>query len=188
MREHGIAERVILIHERAAGLLEGNERFDAGLVGESACIVMRVIHGKHEVEEEKVLFPVVKRAPEAGGLVEVLRRQHAKGRALTALIGANVTRERLQQRDEVRRLIAALRSFGSMYRAHAAYENTLIYPVFRESRDVGEYRAASAQLRADEREIGEADDAHAICARLDHIEQALGLSLAHHTSRLDVGR
>lgn len=126
MQEHGVLERVVIIYDTAALRIDRGEALDAGVVTKAAGIVRRFVEDYHERTEEKFVFPRLQAANREVALVNTLLRQHERGRQLTDEI------IRLATAGTSADLARAMRSFGHMYRAHAAREDTIIFPAFRE--------------------------------------------------------
>lgn len=127
MQEHGVLERVLLVYEEAIARLVRREAFDLALVGSAAGIVRRFIEEYHEKQEEDSVFPRLEAAHREAELVATLRRQHQRGREVTAEITRLAT-----ARGNPTELVAPLRAFVRMYRPHAAREDTVLFPAFRE--------------------------------------------------------
>ena len=108
-REHGVLDRILLIYEAQI------ERPDRAVVTNAAQIVRTFIEQYHEQLEEEFLFP---RVP--GALADTLRDQHRAGRVLTDAI------LRWQQPND------AMKQFVRMVRPHAAREETVFFPAFRQ--------------------------------------------------------
>jgi hemerythrin-like domain-containing protein len=184
MHEHGLVTRVMLIYGRAISLLNENQNIDPALIGGAAQIMARVIHGHHEQEEEQILFPVVEKRQELSNLVQTLRGQHSAARGITATIGNNLTRARLQDQARRRELINAMQNFINMYEPHGAYEDTVIYPAFRNALSAAEYDKVSERFAANERQINGDDGLAKIVRQLSDIEGALGVDLARYTRQM----
>lgn len=119
MREHGILRRILLVYGEAARRLDGKQELPQKELGNAATIVREFIEDYHERDEEEFIFPPLEKAHKLGELVATLRAQHQAGRKLT---------------EEIRRAptAAALRKFIRMYEPHAAFEDTILFPAFRE--------------------------------------------------------
>src|SRR5436853_413015 len=86
MREHGVLDRVLLLYEAGIRKFSSNEDFDPALITQSAQIGRDFINNYHEKSEEKHLFPRFKAAGKMAELVDILLRQHGKGRQVTETI------------------------------------------------------------------------------------------------------
>lgn len=126
MQEHGLIERILLVYEEAARRAQRNEPFDVGVVVRGADIVRRFVQDYHEKQEEELVFPRLQRAGKATELVQVLLRQHQRGRELTDEIA------RQAKAGSLLELAATLPRFSRMYRPHAAREDTVLFPAFRQ--------------------------------------------------------
>lgn len=126
MREHGVLRRILIIYEEAARRLGKDDAVALGVVAHAAAIVRRFVEGYHEKLEEEFVLPKLEKAGKLVELAKVIRIQHAAGRRLTESILAGAkTKDRAA-------VGAAMQSFSRMYAAHAAWEDTEIFPVYRQ--------------------------------------------------------
>jgi hemerythrin-like domain-containing protein len=116
MREHGILRRVLLVYDEGVRRMRNGEKFDPQPVLRAAKLVQEFIEDYHEKNEEQFLFPRFEVKEVMPELVSTLRAQHQAGRRLTHQI--------LQQQQ----LLTSLEQFAHMYRAHAAREDTVLFP------------------------------------------------------------
>jgi hemerythrin-like domain-containing protein len=144
MQEHGVVERILLIYEEAARRIESAEALDLGVVMTACRVAQRFVQNYHERQEEDFVFPKLRAAGKQTELVAVLLRQHQRGRQLSA--------------DILRRsgsgggidLARALRDFSAMYRPHAAREDTVLFPAFRELLGNREYHELGEKFEDNE--------------------------------------
>lgn len=169
MQEHGVLERILLIYDEGARRIDAGEPLDVAVVGRAAEIVRRFIEQYHEQNEERFVFPRMREANREVELVGVLLEQHRRGREVTDAIvrqaGAGGGAE----------LAPAMRSFVRMYRPHAAREETVLFPAFREVVGREGYRELGEQFEEDEhRRFGENGFQHFV-TQVAELEQALGI-------------
>ena len=88
----------------------------------------------HEPKLEEVyIFPAIKKAGgPAAGYADVLKAQHDRGREVTEYILA-VTGKGGVGTGDTEPLARALESFVLMYQNHAAREDTIVFPVWKEA-------------------------------------------------------
>ena len=131
MREHGVLRRILLIYDEAARRLAADDATVMSVLGAAASIVHRFVEGYHEKLEEEFVFPKLETAGKLTDLTKVLRVQHAAGRKLTDAIAAGAKAGRAATADRRRAVVADVRAFERMYAAHAAWEDTELFPVYR---------------------------------------------------------
>ena len=169
MQEHGVLERILLIYDEAARRIDAKESFDLSLVKTGADIVKRFVEDYHEKNEEQFVFPRLRAAGREVELVSVLLSQHERGREVTDDIrrraGTSATPE----------LAHALRSFTRMYRPHAAREDTVLFPAFREVVGRNAYRELGEQLEDQEHELFGEHGFEQTVAEVARLESALGI-------------
>jgi hemerythrin-like domain-containing protein len=177
MQEHGVLERILLVHDEVVRRIEQSEAFDVSIVASAAGLVRRFIEDYHERLEEQFVFPRLEAAQRERDLVAVLLRQHARGRQLTD----DITRS--AARGSTRDLAPMLRSFGRMYRPHAAREDTVLFPAFREIVGRAAYRELGEEFEETEHELFGERGFEAVVSQIADLERALGIDdLARFTA------
>jgi hemerythrin-like domain-containing protein len=147
MQEHGVLERIVIIYDAAALRIERHEQLDPTVIAKAAGVVRRFVEDYHERTEEKFVFPRLQAAGRELALVTVLLHQHERGRQLTDEI---IHRANAAASPE---LAQVLRSFGRMYRAHAAREDTVVFPAFRKIVGGSEYEELGEQFEEREHQL-----------------------------------
>lgn len=170
MQEHGVLERVLLVYDAARTRLEQNGALDLALVTSAAGVIRRFVEDYHEKNEEQFIFPRLESARREVELVATLRRQHQRGREVTdeilriASAGTNAPA-----------LVPLFRAFERMYRPHAAREDTVVFPAFRELIGRDAYRELGEKFEDDEHaRLGEHGFENAV-AEVARLETALGI-------------
>ncbi len=174
MREHGVLRRVMLADDEIARRLTTGEPVPQDAVLSGARIVRRVIEDYHEQLEEQYLFPRLRQAGKLSELVSVLTAQHQAGRRVTddvLRMGQTPPTDDTQRRS----LANALHQFTTMYRPHAAREDTVLFPAFHQLVGEKTYRELGEQFEDKEHEtLGKAGFEGAV-ADVDKLEQELGI-------------
>lgn len=129
------------------------------------------------------IFPAIRKADgDAAGLVDTLLAQHARGREITDYLIDRVKDGRILATDR-EQVAKAMTSFARMYEAHAAREDTVIFPAFKSALGERAYRELGEQFEdIEHREFG--GDGFDIALRhVSEIEQKLGLAdLSRYTA------
>jgi hemerythrin-like domain-containing protein len=140
MREHGVIRRALLIYTETSVRL----RSDPGSVPpdalqKTARLFRAFGEDYHEKKlEEAYIFPAVKIAGgPAAAMADTLVAQHQRGREITDYILA-VTRGAKLGAANAGELAAAFDSLARMYRAHAAREDTVIFPAWKQTLSAGQ--------------------------------------------------
>jgi hemerythrin-like domain-containing protein len=169
MQEHGLIERVLLIYDEGARRIERSEALDLVVITSAAGIVRRFVEDYHERQEEQSVFPRLQAAGREGELVATLLQQHQRGRQVTEEIlrqaGAGASPE----------LAQLLRSFARMYRPHAAREDTVLFPAFREVVGRAGYEELGEQFEDNEHKLLGERGFESTVAEVAKLEQSLGI-------------
>lgn len=175
MREHGVLERVLLVYDEVLARLGSRTDFDPAVLTGSAAIVRRFIEDYHEKLEEREVFPRLQKAGVQGALVGILREQHRAGRDLTDGIRTLATREAFRSASEKQELSEAIRVFIRMYRPHAAREDTVLFPAFREVVPPAEYDALGEAFEREEHRLFGGDGFEKVVSEVTELEKVLGI-------------
>ncbi|HEU4577405.1 MAG TPA: hemerythrin domain-containing protein [Polyangiaceae bacterium] len=170
MQEHGLIERVLLIYDEGARRIESGESFDLAVITGAAGIVRRFVEDYHERQEEQSVFPRLQAAGREGELVATLIQQHERGRQVTEQI---VRRAGQGASPELAQL---LRSFARMYRPHAAREDTVLFPAFREVVGRSGYEELGEQFEDNEHKLLGEHGFEGTVAEVAKLEQSLGIA------------
>jgi hemerythrin-like domain-containing protein len=174
MREHGVLDRVLLVYEAGMRKFATNDEFDPAILKQSAEIVRDFIHNYHEKSEEEHVFPRFKKAGQMVTLVDTLLQQHQAGRRVTETILRLVPAAQ-KPSDDRRQLVAAMQSFISMYRPHAAREDTDLFPKLQSLVSENEYDAMAEDFEKKEHQLLGKDGFEKMAARVASLEDRIGI-------------
>jgi len=135
MREHGVLRRILFVYSETAVRPRRVSPSVAPAVLQRTARLFRAFgEDYHEKKlEETYIFPAVKKAGgDTAGLPDILSAQHKRGRALTDYILAETKGTRLSS-GSAETLARILDSLVRMYRPHAAREDTLIFPAWKQT-------------------------------------------------------
>ena len=135
MREHGVLRRALLVYSAAAISLRSNPSAIApDALQETAKLFRAFGEEYHEKKlEEAFIFPAVKKAGgEAATYPDILVAQHNRGREITDYI-ISVTQGAKLGANNAEQLAKSLDAFVLMYRNHAAREDTIIFPAWKQT-------------------------------------------------------
>lgn len=178
MREHGILRRALLVYSAAAIKLRGNPAGVAPDALQKTAKLFRAFGEEyHERQlEEAFIFPAVKRAGgEAASYADLLVLQHNRGREITDYI-IGVTQTAKLGANNSDQLAKTLEGFVLMYRHHAAREDTIIFPAWKQTMTGAQLDEMSEKFEdIEHQQFGDAgfDDA---VKQIGEIESSLGLA------------
>ena len=183
---HGVLRRVLFVLEEAKGGLDA--RMDVspeGITG-SVEILRKFVIGYHQVVEEQYYYPLFEQAGKMKEIVSVLRAQHKAGKDLVDIMGKMALQPSLKDLDARRTLGLAIHKLSRMYRAHAAWEDTVLNPALFEAADAARIQSLNSEVRkADRSSLGE-QGYHEILRMLSQLETSLGIGeLSSFTPNLE---
>jgi hemerythrin-like domain-containing protein len=133
MREHGVIRRILVVYRVSAAHLRAKPGAVPLEALQRAAKLMHTFGEEyHEKQlEEAHLFPAVKKAGgAAAGEIDILLAQHQRGREITDYILA-VTQKAIGGAAEP--LARTLEAFALMYEEHAAREDTIVFPAWKQA-------------------------------------------------------
>lgn len=184
MREHGILRRILFVYSEAASRLR---RASASAVEpEPLILINEPLHeaaklfrdfgeNYHEKAlEETYIFPAVLKAKgEAATYPEILIAQHKRGREITDNIFESTAGKLI---PDISKLVLLLESMVRMYRAHAAREDTIVFPVWKQTMNPKQYDEMNDKFEDIEtQQFGEGGFEKAV-KQIASIENSLGLA------------
>jgi hemerythrin-like domain-containing protein len=173
MREHGVLNRILLIYEEGIRRTQVRGPLPLEALRSAAGLIRRFLEEYHEKLEEEHLFPRFERAGKLTELVAVLRAQHLAGRRLTASI-LDLASPHAAATDSAA-LADRLGEFVRMYRPHAAREDTVLFPAFRELVSRQEYERLGEEFEGREDKVLGDRGFERIVDEVAGIERTLGI-------------
>ena len=184
MREHGVLRRLMLIFDEFARRLQGAAAFSPALITQATKLIRTFIQDYHEKDEEDAIFPRFVKAGKLTDLVQVLLAQHQAGRRVIAALETSA-QANLKDPATSHQVGSLLAAFNRMYRPHAAWEDTLLYPAFRSVITPKEFDTLGDQFEDKEQKLFGQDGFEKIVAEVAGIEKQLGLDdLAQFTPKV----
>ena len=173
-REHAIIERVMIAMENLVAELIDDPGIDVFPINHAAITINEFGAQHHMVDEEQFLFPKFREAGVAIPLVDTLQAQHDRGRQLIGRI-IELTRGRhLDDIGQVNELTDLCMSFMIMYRAHAAWEETVAFPAFYDLVPENYVDNIGRRMRDEEQGMMSDPGLHKLMDNLRQIEEAAG--------------
>ncbi len=178
MREHGILRRALLVYSATAIKLRGTPSAIApDALQKTAKLFKAFGEEYHEKKlEEAFIFPAVKKAGgEAASYPDILVVQHNRGREITDYI-INVTQGAKLGVNDAEPLAKALEAFVLMYRNHAAREDTIIFPAWKQTMTGKQLDEMNDKFEDIEHEQFGEDGFEDAVKQISAIENSLGLA------------
>jgi hemerythrin-like domain-containing protein len=177
MREHGVLRRALLVYTAAATKLHSNpSSIPPDALQKTAKLFRAFGEEYHENKlEEAYIFPAVKQAGgEAATYPDILVTQHNRGREITDYI-INVT-QNAKLGANADDLAKALDAFVLMYRNHAAREDTIIFPAWKQTLNDKQLDEMNDKFEDIEHEQFGEDGFEDAVKQISAIESSLGLA------------
>jgi hemerythrin-like domain-containing protein len=185
MREHGVLRRILLAYEAVAENLRTNRlSVPPAPIQDAANLFRRFGEDYHEKQlEEAYIFPAVRNAGSlAAPYVDTLLAQHQRGREITDYI-LSATRGDGVISSLGAQLADVLQNYVRMYQNHAAREDTIIFPAWKETLTTSQLDEMNDKFEEIEHQMFGQDGFEDAVKEVGRIEAELGLAdLAQFTA------
>ncbi len=185
MREHGVLRRALLVYIECVPKLRANPAgLGAGAIAQTAKLFRSFGEDYHEkMLEEAHIFPAIRKAGgPAAAYVDVLIEQHNRGREITDYILA-VTGNGAIGAGDAEPLARTFETFVLMYQNHAAREDTIVFPAWKDALSERQLREMGDKFEDIERRTFGKDGFEDAVKQIAQIEQSLGFAdLAQFTA------
>lgn len=175
MRAHGLLHRFLLIYDEVQARMNEGRDFPPEVLITTANMIRRFVENYHNNMEQGYVFPCFEKANKFVNLVRVLWQQHRVGRLLTGFIMNNVAPATLEDAAKSGLLAHRVNLFVRMYRAHAAFEDTVIFPAFRSVISVQEFVDTGEKMQKKERDLFGANGFSEAVESISEQEKKLGI-------------
>jgi hemerythrin-like domain-containing protein len=176
MREHGVLRRILVVYRESATRLRAKKDVPPDALQRAAKLFKSFGEDYHEkkVEEPYVFAAVKKAGGPAAAIVDVLVRQHDRGRQITDWLVAKTAGAKIGASAE--HVAGVLESFARMYEEHAAREDTIVFPAFKASMPHDDFEKLGDKFEDIEKQTFGKDGFDDAVKQMSEIEGALGLS------------
>ena len=178
MREHGVIRRAILVYREAAVKLRAKPTgVDPDVLRRTALLFRSFGEDYHEKKlEETHIFPTIKKAGgPAVAYVDILIAQHQRGREITDYVLA-VTAKGTIGNGDAEPLARALDSVELMYEHHAAREDTVVFPAWKDALSAHQLDEMGEKFEEIEHQQFGKDGFEDAVTQIGRIEQELGIT------------
>lgn len=148
MRGHGLLLRAIIIYDVVRERLAKQQEIEPSLIQKTTAVIHNYLQGYHENMEERFIFKPMEKAQVQFSSIQDLKIQHGTGHELIRRI-TNLTKTGKPNAE----LAGYMESFGRMYKYHAAWEDTVVFPAFDELEKRRELTELAATFELEEKSI-----------------------------------
>ncbi|MDD4954533.1 MAG: hemerythrin domain-containing protein [Candidatus Omnitrophica bacterium] len=174
MREHGVLRRLLLIYEEIYRSINKNRKVENHIILETSGIVRDFIENYHEKLEEEYIFSKFKKGEKFFNTSVTLKKQHDAGRRITGNI-LRLSEGEIKDIKKQKELMRDIVLFIRMYRPHAAREDTVLFPVFKETITEKEYDKLGDKFEEREIRLFGKKGFEGVVGRVAVLEKKLGI-------------
>ena len=179
-REHAIMERLMIVLESEVARIANGEDIDLFPVNHAAITIKAFGADHHMVDEEQFIFPKLREAGTMDSLVDTLELQHDKGREIIGRIIDLTRAGHIEDPGHLNELISLCLSFVIMYRPHAAWEETVVFPALYDISTENYIDNINMRMHEEDAALMSDPGLHRLMDNLRKIEKAAGTSELEH--------
>lgn len=178
MREHGVLRRCLLVYQESVAKLRKNAAAVPPDALEKTAKLFQVFgedYHERKLEETHIFPAVAKAGVMAAAYIGVLNAQHQRGSEITEYILSVTAAAKLGSRTGLE-LARVLEGFVRMYEHHAAIEDTIVFPAWKQTMTKDQLDVISDKFEEIEHEQFGKDGYEDAVQRIGDIETSLGLA------------
>lgn len=175
MQEHGILRRIMLVYDEIGRRLQQWQEFPLQVLAEANHIIRQFMQDYHEMNEQFHLFNRFATAGKLVELVAILYQQHLAGRKLIDKVKILSNEDNLRNPAARLKVAELLNTFNQVYRRHAAWEDTVVFPAFRSIISPKEFAALGETFTREENKQFGPDGYLKILRQVADLEKSLGI-------------
>jgi hemerythrin-like domain-containing protein len=177
MREHGVLRRALIVFDAAATRLRHEPAsVPTSALQDNTLLFRSFGEDYHEKKlEEAFIFPVLKgKGGPAAAYPDILIAQHNRGREITDYLLAITRGAKIGANAEA--LATAMEGLVRMYQHHAAREDTIVFPAWKEAISDSQYDELSDKFEEIEHQEFGKDGFEDAVKKIGEIEISFGLA------------
>jgi hemerythrin-like domain-containing protein len=173
-REHAMLTRLMLAIDNVVDSAQEDKNTDLGPINSAANAIRQVVADHHMTFEEENVYPRMEQIDYLSSMTETLEGQHDDARAVNKMVLDLTRGGKIKGKSELDELTLLTKSFKDMITAHAAWEETVIFPAMYDllsERDMDDINKKF--MEAERRLLGNKGPVE-LYRTIDDIEEAAG--------------
>jgi hemerythrin-like domain-containing protein len=182
--EHGQLTRILLAVNNVL-MAEGNiTKTNLGPISQACKLIRQSVVDHHMKIEEEQVYPKFENT-ELADCASTLKTQHIEARKLLARMESLSKSGTVKDRSEMEELKRTFNDFKDMLTAHAAFEETVLFPVMEGTWSQKDLKNLRETQEEDEKKLMGDDAAEKLYGMLTSLESSCGITgLRDYTKRL----
>jgi hemerythrin-like domain-containing protein len=182
--EHGQLTRILLAMDKTLKAAGGNPKASLAPIKQACQMIKQSVVDHHMKIEEKDIYPQFEKT-ELADFAAALKSQHMEARKLVARMDALSKTGNVRDKSEMEELNKAFNDFKDMITAHAAWEETVLFPVMEGTWSKEDLKDLREKEKQDEKKLLGKDAAEKVYNMLADLEKSCGISsVSDFTRRL----
>ena len=182
--EHGMLTRILLAMDKTLKAAGSSPKAELGVINQACQLIQQAVVDHHMKIEEQDVYPRF-RDTELADCTATMKTQHAEARKMIARLDDLSKTGAVRSRSDLEELNRVFNDFKDMITAHAAWEETVLFPVMEGTWSEGELKGLRQAEERDEKKLLGKDATEQLYTMLADLEAAAGVTgLRDFTRRL----
>ena len=173
-REHAMLTRLLLAIDNVVNAAVEDGKADLTPINEASNVIRQVVADHHMAFEEQNIYPRMEQIDFLSSMTETLEGQHDDARVINKMVLDMTRGGKLRGKTELDELVLLTKSFKDMITAHAAWEETIIFPAMYDLLPEKDMKDINKKFMASARKLLGGEGPVELYRTLDDIEKAAG--------------
>lgn len=173
--EHAVLDRIMLAMDRTLKMASSGGKSDLSVVNRGCDMIGQVVDRHHMKVEEDMVYPKFENTKLAD-LASTLQSQHDEMRKMVARMGDLSKTGAVRDKSEMDQLLDTFKNFRRMVMAHAAWEETVMFPCVEGTWSRDELKRLKEQQEEHEKELLGKDASMKVYSMLADLEKSAGIT------------
>lgn len=173
--EHGMLDRVMLAMDHTLKKAGSSTKADLSAINKGCSLIRMVVDDHHSKFEEDSIYPKFENT-EMSGFVSTLRTQHSEGRKMIDRMMDMSKSGSIRESSDLDTLRSMFRDYHDMMMAHAAWEQTILFPALEGKLSSDELKKLKERQEEHEEKLLGKDATEKSYNMLAEIESSAGIS------------
>jgi hemerythrin-like domain-containing protein len=182
--EHGQLTRILLAMDKTLKAASGSSRASLAPIQQACQMIKQSVVDHHMKIEEKEIYPQFEDT-DLADFIASLKLQHAEARKLVARMNDLSKTGKVRDKSEMEELNKVFNDFKEMITAHAAWEDTVLFPVMEGTWSKADLKDLREKQEQDEKKLLGKDAVEKQFNMLADLDNSCGITgLSDFTRRL----
>ena len=173
-REHALLTRLLIAVDNVVNNAVEDRNMDLTPINNASNVIRRVVADHHMAFEEQNIYPRMEQIDYLSSMIETMEGQHDDARVINKMVLDMTRGGKIRGKTEMDELVLLTKSFKDMITAHAAWEETIIFPAMYDLLPERDMSDINKKFMGSGRKLLGGEGPVKLYRTLDDIEKAAG--------------